>query len=176
MRDKLKLKYKVSEIPADVKAKIYSKFLMVVGILILAIILAITLKNIMYFSLFGILSILYALTLFHTLYLFCADKVSYFEGSIVKIVNLSKLKKKYKDIYLKTESDEYFIMQISRKKSGFELGVKLRVFLLPDSVHRKGANTLRIHNPLLICNIGEEYIEGESSEAENGKTKKKNIE
>lgn len=164
MSKKNKAKYKVSEIPHNIFSKFCVRFIGAGALLIAGIIIGIVTKNIMYFYMLALFSVVCVFTSLYSIYLFCHDKVMYCEGPIVKIVNKTKSKRKYKDIYIKTEDDNYFRLEMAKSKEEYQLGVNLRIFVLPENVFNKGAsNSFLIRNPLMIEMLEAEYVEGEET-------------
>lgn len=162
-------RFKFSDIPANIRSKMYIKLIVAILLYVIAVVIYLTSKERIYLIGLLIMGTVFVSIFAYTAYLFCFNKMYYFEGDIVKIVNKTGLRRKYRDIYIKTSESMYFRMEVLKRKDEYQLGVRMRVFVVPENVHVKGENTSLVRNPIMIEILDSNYVEGESTESKESR-------
>lgn len=160
------------DIPDEITTPLFTKGFIALAAIIASLIYSIQTKESTFFFGITLVALIYVATLIHMYLMIAYDKAACFEGKIIKIIHLGSINFRYKDLYIMTENEDYFIVRVSKRKVAYQLGVLLRVYIMPSNVIQKGSQTYNANSPLLIVNIGAEYVE-EETEQETMKRKRK---
>lgn len=171
LKNMFKLPIRFSEIDQEIRIKMIIRIVVAVLIIIASGIVSIILKDAIYVISFAILGVALIATALYTVYLFCKDEVYIFKGKVVKIVNKNRLKRKYKDVYLKSDESTYCIIEVPKSKSEYQLGTTFKLYITTNQYREINNNTIRVRTPLLTINEEAEYVEGETSEAKENHKK-----
>ena len=156
--------YKMREMPAEVQ----NRFLCIpfVGLFLFLLCLSYGIyKKDLEIALSGIIIIVIsAILMLYMYYLFTYDKVGVIEGKVYKIVNRHGVYNKYKEVYIKNESDITYIMTVSKRKREYINGAILRIYIKPSDVYYENDNTYTIRNSIIAKVIRAEYEEGVSED------------
>lgn len=163
--------YKLNDMNEEIHSKFFSVSLLGAFLFLIVLFYGILNKDIVTVLSSFVLLLFAGAMVLYIYYMFAYDKVGVIEGSIYKVVNRKGIYAKYKDIYIRTEDGNTFVMTISKFKRDYSIGVYVRMYISPTNIIQDNQNTWKARNPIIMKILSAEYEEGESDD-NNDKIKK----